>query len=325
MKNLIRICAGVGLAAALGAPASSALAQNYPNRMVRIVVPQPPGGGVDAVGRILAPRLADALGQSVIVENRSGAAGVIGSASVTRAAPDGYTLLVNAAVLIMGPLVSKDVPYDPLTDLAPITLTDTNPLLLVTMANSPANNVADLINMARARPGQISIANPGSGSHMDFAQAMFRLAAGIQVLTPVYKGNSPVMVDVMSGQVNATFTSIPTALTLVQGGRLKILAVTSPTRTSLMPQIPTVAESGLPDFESVGWHGVWAPAKTPRDILGKLQTTIARVVRSPEVGQLFAAQGLEPTSSTPEQFADYIRGEYTRYAKLIREAGLKFD
>jgi tripartite-type tricarboxylate transporter receptor subunit TctC len=325
VKSATYACLGISLALASIAPGAPLQAQSYPNRVVRIVVPQPPGGGVDTVGRILAPRLADSLGQSFIVENRSGAAGVIGSASVARAAPDGYTLLVNATVLIMGPLVSKDVPYDPLTDFAPITQTDSNPMVLVTAANSPANNVSDLIALAKARPGQLSIANPGAGSSMDFAQAMFRLAAAVQVLTPVYKGNSSVMVDVMSGQVNATFTSIPTSIALVQGGRLKILAVTSRVRTPLLPQVPTVAESGLPDFESVGWHGMWAPAKTPRDIVGRLQAALARIVRSPEVGQLFAAQGLEPASSTPEQFAEYIRREYDRHARLIRDAGLKFD
>jgi tripartite-type tricarboxylate transporter receptor subunit TctC len=324
MKALFDI--GLCIAAlVICAQGPSARAQDYPNRIVRIVAPQPPGGGVDTVGRILAPRLSEALGQSFIVENRSGASGVIGSASVARAAPNGYTLLVNASVLILGPLVSKDVPYDPLTDFAPITQTDWNPMVLVTSASFPANSVAELIALAKARPGQLSIANPGAGSSMDFAQMMFRLSAGIQVLIPVYKGNSPVMVDVMSGQVSATFTSIPPSISLVQGGRLKVLAVTSRARTTLMPQVPTVAESGLPEFEIVGWHGIWAPARTPREILGKLQMTLARIVRTPEVVQLFAAQGLEPANSTPEQFTERIRSEYAKHAQLIRDAGLKFE
>jgi len=221
-------------------------------------------------------------------------------------------------------LVSKDVPYDPLTDFAPITETDVNPMLLVASASFPANSVGELIALAKSRPGQISIALPGAGSSMDFAQAMFRVMAGIQVLTPVYRGNSPVMADVVSGQVNATFTSIPTALSLVQSGRLKALAVGSRTRTTLMPNVPTVAESGLPEFESVGWHGVWAPAKTPRDIVDKLQAALARIVRRPDVSKLLAAQGLEAVGSTTDQFAEYIRHEYAKHAQLIKDAGLKF-
>ena len=324
MKSVIYIVLCIA-ALAMGAHGPSALAQGYPNRVVKIIVPQPPGGGVDTVGRILAPRLGEALGQTFIVENRAGAAGVIGSAVVARAAPDGYTLLVNAGVLIMGPLVSKDVPYDPLTDFAPITQTDVNPMLLVASVSLPANSVGELIALAKSRPGQISLALPGAGSAMDFSQAMFRHMAGIQVLTPVYRGNSPVMADVVSGQVNATFTSIPTALSLVQGGRLKVLAVTSRTRSTLMPNVPTVAESGLPDFESVGWHGFWAPAKTPRDIVGKLQAALARIVRTPEVSKLLAAQGLEAVGSTPEQFAEYIRSDYDQHVRLIKDAGLKFQ
>ncbi len=315
----------VGFALAAGAYAPWAAAQTYPSKVVRVVVPQPPGGGVDTVGRILATRLGPMLGQTFIVENRAGAGGLIGSAAVAKAPPDGYTLLVNAGVLIMGPLRSKDVPYDPLTDFTPISETDSNPMILVATPSLPANSVSELIAMAKARPGEVSLANPGAGSAMDFCQAMFRVMAGIQVLTPLYKGNSPVMADVMSGQVNATFTSIPTAISLIQGGRLKVLAVTSRTRSSLMPKVPTVAESGLPDFESVGWHGFWAPAKTPRDIVNRLQAALARIVKSPDVVPLLAAQGLEPVGSTPEQFAEYIRSEYSKAEKLIRDAGLKLE
>lgn len=305
--------------------AAPALAQTYPARVVRVVIPQPPGGGIDAVGRTVAQRMGEELGQNFIVENRPGASGVTASAQVARTTPDGYTLLVNAGLLIMGPLVSKNVPYDPITAFAPVTQLAAGPLLLVASAKLPANNIAELVAMAKARPGQLSIANPGTGSAMDFSQAMFRLMTGIDVLTPFYKGSNPAVIDVLSGQVTATFVTVPTALTLVRDGRLKALAVSSSARSPLVPDVPTVAESGLAGFEFNTWNGMWAPAKTPRDIVSKLQSAVARILQHHEVKQLLLKQGLEPIGSTPEQFADYIRKEYAKHAKLIQDAGLKFE
>ena len=325
VNRAFRVWHCIACVLALIAAGGPAIAQSYPSRVVRIVLPVPPGGGVDAVGRILAQRLGDELGQSFIVENRAGASTVIGSAYVARAVPDGYTLLVNASLLILGPLITKNVPYDPLTDFAPITQITTGPLLLVSSAKFPAGGIADLIALAKARPGQLSIANPGTGSSMDFAQAMFRLMAGIEVITPVYKGTGPAVVDVMTGQVSATFTTVPSALSLVRDGRLRALGVSSKTRSPLVPDVTTVAESGLAGFEFNTWNGLWAPAKTPQDIISRLQAAAARAVHLPEVRQLFVAQGLEPVGSGPEQFADYIRGEVAKHAKLIRDAKLKFD
>lgn len=317
---------------ALIAAGGPAQAQSYPSRPVRIILPVPPGGGVDALGRILAQQLSEALGERFVAENRSGASTVIGSTAVARAAADGYTLLVNAALFITGPLIAKNVPYDPLKDFAPVTQIAGGPLLLVTSAKFPANNIAELIALAKARPEELSIANPGTGSTMDFAQAMFRLKTGIKVLTPAYNGTAPAVVDVMTGQVSATFTTAPSALSFVRNGRLKVLAIPSKARSALVPEMPTVAESApaelrgaLEDFEFINWSGLWAPAKTPKDIVGKLQRTVAQIVQRPEVRKLLASQGLEPVASTPEEFADYIRDEYSKHARLIRDAGLKFD
>jgi tripartite-type tricarboxylate transporter receptor subunit TctC len=325
MQRAIPVWRCIVCALALVAAGGPAIGQSYPSRVVRVVLPVPPGGGVDAVGRILAQRIGEELGQSFVVENRAGASTVIGSAYVARAAPDGYTLLVNASLLILGPLITKNVPYDPLTDFAPVTQIATGPLLLVSSAKFPAGGIADLIALAKARPGQLSIANPGTGSSMDFAQAMFRLMAGIDVITPAYKGTGPAVVDVMSGEVSATFTTIPSALSLVRDGRLKALGVSSRTRSALVPEVPTVAESGLAGFEFNTWNGMWAPAKTPRDIVAKLQAAAARAVQFPAVRQLLVAQGLEPVGSTPEQFADYIRSDVAKHARLIRDANLKFE
>jgi tripartite-type tricarboxylate transporter receptor subunit TctC len=325
MERALPVWRCIACVFALIAAGGPALAQSYPSRVVRVVLPVPPGGGVDAVGRILAQRLGEELGQNFIVENRAGASTVIGSAYVARAAPDGYTLLVNASLFILGPLITKNVPYDPLADFAPITQIATGPLLLVSSAKFPAVSIADLIALARARPGLLSIANPGTGSSMDFAQAMFRLMAGIDVITPAYKGTGPAVVDVMSGEVSATFTTVPSALSLVRDGRLKALGVSSRTRSALVPEVPTVAESGLAGFEFNTWNGLWAPAKTPRDIVTRLQAAAARAVQHPEVRQLFVAQGLEPVGSTPELFAEYIRSDVAKHARLIRDAKLQFE
>ena len=319
-------------ALALVTASEPAFSQSYPSRPVRIILPVPPGGGVDALGRILAQQLSDALGERFIAENRPGASTVIGSTVVARAAPDGYTLLVNAALFITGPLITKNVPYDPVKDFAPVTQIAGGPLLLVTSAKFPANNIAELIALAKARPEELSIANPGTGSTMDFAQAMFRLKTSVKVLTPAYNGTAPAVLDVMTGQVSATFTTAPSALSFVRNGRLKVLAVPSKARSALVPEMPTIAESAPPDlrsaladFEFINWSGLWAPAKTPREIVAKLQRTVAQVVQRSEVRQLLASQGLEPVASSPEEFADYIRDEISKHARLIRDAGLKFE
>ncbi len=323
---MVRICCGIALIIlAFAIDVEPAIAQAYPSRMVRIIVSQPPGGGVDAVGRVIAKGLGEAFGQSVIVENRPGASGVIGNAFVSRAAPDGYTLLVNASLLILGPLINRNIPYDPITDFAPVTQIASGPLLLVTSTKLPVGSIAEFIAMAKANPGTLSIANPGVGSSMDFAQAMFRHMTGIQLLTPAYKGSGPAVVDVASGQVSASFLTVPTALSLVRDGRLRALGVSSLSRSQLVPDVPTVAESGLPGFEFTTWNGLWAPAKTPREIVVRLQSSVARIVHRADVSQLLAAQGLEPSGSTPEQFATFIRSEYAKHARLVKEAGLKFE
>lgn len=332
LRRTSRLWRELFCALALIAAGGAAVAQTYPSRPVRIILPVPPGGGVDALGRILAQQLSEALGERFVAENRSGASTVIGSTAVARATPDGYTLLVNAALFITGPLIAKNVPYDPVRDFAPVTQVAAGPLLLVSSSKFSANNIAELIALARARPEELSIANPGTGSTMDFAQAMFRLKTGIKVLTPAYNGTAPAVLDVMTGQVSATFTTAPSALSFVRNGRLKVLGVPSKVRSPLVPEMPTIAESAPPDlrialadFEFDNWSGLWAPAKTPRDIVSKLQRTVAQIGQRSEVRQLLAAQGLEPVGSTPEQFADYIRDELDKHSRLIRDAGLKFD
>ena len=332
MKRAIGVWRCIACALALIAAGGPTLAQNYPGRPVRIILPVPPGGGVDVLGRIISQKLSEALGERFVAENRSGASTVIGSTAVARAMPDGYTLLVNAALFIAGPLITKNVPYDPVTDFAPVTQIAAGPLFLVTSAKFSANSITELIALAKARPGELSIANPGTGSTMDFAQAMFRLKTGIRVLTPAYNGTGPAVMDVMTGQITATFTTPPSAMSLVRNGRLKILGVSSKARSALVPEMPTISESApadlesaLADFEFITWGGLWAPAKTPRDIVDKLQKTVAQIVQRPEVRQLLATQGLEPVASTPEQFADFTRGEIDKLAKLIRDANLKFE
>ncbi len=332
MKDLHLEWRRLALALALVTLGGAGFAQGYPSRPVRVVLPVPPGGGLDVVGRIVTQQLSDALGERFIPENRAGASTVIGSSAVARAAPDGYTLLVNSALLITGPLISKNVPYDPIGDFTSISQIVGGPLVLVTSAKFPSDNVADFIARARAHPGELSIANPGTGSTMDFAQAMLRHKTGIAVITPAYNGTGPAVNDVMTGNVSATFTTAPSAMSLVRGGRLKVLGIPSKARSALLPELPTLAEGAPPDlrdaladFEFINWSGMWAPARTPRDIVARLQRTLAQTMTRAEVRQLLAAQGLEPVVSTPEEFDAFNREELAKHAKLIREAGLKFE
>jgi tripartite-type tricarboxylate transporter receptor subunit TctC len=303
----------------------AAPAQIYPNRPVKIVVPHAPGGAVDAVGRLLAQKLSEELGQRFVVENRAGASGNIGSEFVVRAAPDGYTLLVNASILVLNPFVFHDLPFDPVRDLAPISHIASGPLLFVTRPDFPADNVKDFIAKAKSKQGEVTFATSGLGSAGHFAEEMFKLMAGVDMLTVVYKGSGPALIDVMSGQVNAIMDPILSTLPLVRDGRLKALGVTSATRSAVVPDIPTVAENGLPGFEFFSWYGIWAPARTSPDIVNRLEAQVARIVQMPDVVQRLTAQGFEPVGSSAGEFSGYIKDEVAKYAKLVQDAGLKFE
>lgn len=309
-------------AALAAAPHYSARAQAFPAKPVRIVVPFAPGGGVDVTARILAQRLTERVGQSFIVENRTGASGIIGTEYVVKSAPDGYTLLVGSQTTqAVVPALYK-VNYDTARDFAPVTLIATSPLLIVVHPSLPIRSVKDLIALAKSRPGQLTF-GAASGGTPHMAGELFKLVARVDMLFVPYKGEGPAIADAMGGQISLVFSNLPVALPQARGGRLRGIAVTSPQRVSTAPDIPTVAESGLPGFEAATWFGLFAPAATPRDIVVKLNTESVSALNVPEVKDRMAGQGLFVVANTPEQFSAFLKTEIPRWAKVVKDAGVK--
>jgi len=288
-------------------------------------VPSLPGGGTDISARLIAPKLSDFLGQQVVVDNRAGAASMIGTEAVARAAPDGYTLLMGISTLTINPSMHVKMPYDAGRDFAPVSQVAVLPNVLVVHPSVPAKTVKELIALARARPTQLTYASAGVGSNLHLTMELFLHMAGIRMVHVPYKGSSGAFVDLLSGQVAAMTTTILSAAQLLRGGRLRGLGVTGAKRNPAMPEIPTIAEAALPGYEAVQWYGVLAPAGTPRDIIGKLHAGIVRAVQDPSVKERFATDGAEPIGSTPEEFAALIQADLSKWAKLIREAGIKSE
>jgi tripartite-type tricarboxylate transporter receptor subunit TctC len=306
--------------------ASVANAQTYPVKPVRLVSPYPPGGANDILARIIGQKLGEGMGQQIVIENRSGATGNIGAEFVAKAAPDGYTLLMGQAsnLTINVSLMSK-MPYDPVKDLAPVTLVATTPNLLVVHPSLPVGTVKDLVALAKAKPGTINYASSGSGSAGHLAAELFKKVAHIDMVHIPYKGAAPALTDVVAGEAQLYFTSPISAQPFVRGGRLRMIAVTSLKRSPSMPAIPTVAESGYPDFDVVSWWGILTPAAVSKEIITRLHTEISKVLALPEIKAKFSDQGADVASDTPEQFAAYIKTEITKWGKLIRELGVKSE
>ncbi len=297
------------------------VAQQYPNKPIRIIIPYPPGGGTDIVVRAISPRLTERLGQSVVIDNRGGATGLIGTETVARSAPDGYTLLAHTiAGLAIVPNLNPSLPYDPVRDFAPITHATSSPYMLVVHPKVPASSVKELIAYAKARPGELNFATSGDGSATHLSGLLFNRMAGVKIVHIPYKGAGPAVADVLAGQVQMRFSAIPPVLPHVKSGRLRALAVTGARRFSLLPDIPAVAET-LPGFEVDSWYGLLAPARTPVSIIQKLNTEIVAALRTPEVRALLEASGAEAVGSSPERFGELIRSELKRLAPIVRDAG----
>lgn len=311
------------LCAALLGGAAAATAQNYPTRPVRLVVPSSPGGGTDITARILAPKLSDALGQQVVVENRPGAGTMIGGEVVARAAPDGHTLLMGISTLAINPAMYKKVPYDAIKDFAPISQAVSLPNILVTHPSLPVKTVKELIAFAKARPGQINFGSAGVGTNPHLSMELFVSMAGLKMIHVPYKGSAPGVVDLVAGHVTVMAPNILTALPHVKNGRLRGLGVTSAKRAAGVPNIPTIAEAGVPGYEAVQWYGVLAPTGTPRGIVARLHDEIARILHSPEARERLSADGAEPVGSTPEEFSAFIRAETEKWAKVVKDAGIR--
>ena len=313
-------CAATALAVAYPA---TACAQAYPVKPIRLVSPYTAAGVNDIIARIVAQKMSEALGQQWVVENRPGAGGNVGTDYVAKAAPDGYTLLNGGmGSLTVNPYTGK-VPYDTLRDFAPVILMARAPNVVTAHPALPVKSVRELITLAKARPGQLNYASGGVGSTPHLSGALFASMAGIDIVHIPYKGGAPATVDLLAGQVELSFLGIPSSLPFIREGRLRGLAVTGMLRSPELPGIPTVHEAGLPGYDVSPWFGVLAPAGIPRDIIAKLNGEIARVVRAPEVLRQFNAQGVEPTSSAPEEFAAIIKADFAKWGKVVREAGIR--
>jgi len=312
------------LAALLLAFAAVTAQAAYPDRPIKLVVPFAPGGSADFVGRLLAQQMSESLGQPVIVENKGGASGMLGNEYVAKSAPDGYTLTVGT----LGPFAVNQtlyerVPYDNIHDFAPITLTGLSSHILVANPSVPVTNVSELIALAREKPGQLTFASSGTGNATHLTFELFKARAGIDIVHVPYKGGGPAMADLVGGQVLFSFASMASAVPFVRSGRLRAIAVSGAERSALFPEVPTVAESGLPGFASEDWQGILAPAKTPADIVQKLNGEIGRILLLPEVKGKLQAAGFEPKPSTPEWFAQFIQAETVKWAKLLKGIGIK--
>ncbi|HET7401421.1 MAG TPA: tripartite tricarboxylate transporter substrate binding protein [Usitatibacter sp.] len=310
------------LAAWIAVQAGPACAQAYPARPIKIVVPYPPGGFNDTLGRTLAQKFSDAWGQTALVENKPGGNTLIGSDYVAKSAPDGYTLLVVAFPFAVTPSLIKDMPYDTLRDFAPVVLAAQSPNLLVVNPQLPVKSVGELIALAKAQPGKLSYASTGNGSSNHISMELFKSLAGVDIVHVPYKGSAPAVSDLMGGQVQLMFDNLPNVLPQVKAGRLRALATSGTARTPLAPDLPTVAEAGVPGYEVMVWFGLVAPARTPREVVEKLNAEVKRILAMPDVRERFQAQGVEPVGSTPEQFGEHIRAQMSKWAKVVKEAGV---
>jgi tripartite-type tricarboxylate transporter receptor subunit TctC len=312
-----------GLAMCIIAASTAVHAQGYPTKPIRLIVPAATGGGIDISARIMAPKLAEFLGQQVLVENRTGWGTSAGMEFVARAAPDGYTLLMGVSSLSINPFVQKNIPYDAVKDFAPISMVVVVPNVLVSNPSLPAGTVKELIAYAKARPGQLNYATGGFGGNQHFGMELFLSANGLKMTTVLYKGVGPAVVDVVAGHVPLMMANVMSALPHIKSGRLRAYGVTSLKRTNIAPDIPTLDEVGVPGFEVVQWFGILAPANTPRDIITTLHAVTVRALQDPVIRERFINDGGDPAGNTPEEFAAVIREDLKKWAKVAKDAGIK--
>jgi tripartite-type tricarboxylate transporter receptor subunit TctC len=302
----------------------AAWAQTYPSRKIQIVVPFTPGGGNDVLGRTIALKLTELWGQPVVVENKPGAGGNIGADFVAKAAPDGYTFLVAAnSILTINPVMYEKITFDPVKDFAPVGLIGRLPMLLVANPSLPAQSLSELVALAKEKPDTIAYGSPGNGSPQHLSTAMLSSLAGIKLQHVPYRGATPILTDLLSGQLQIAFNAINSALPLVQAAKLRALGVTTPQRLSYIPDVPTIAESGFPSFQSDIWIALVAPAGTPNDIVTKVNRAVQHMFMLADVREKLAAQGIDPVTSTPDQLADLIKADSARWAPLLRTLGVR--
>ena len=325
MRHCFRPVLLAALCGALPAANAAAADSSYPTKPIRLIIPFAPGGGTDLTGRAIAQKLSESLGQTVVADNRAGANGTIGADLAAKAPPDGYTISMISSSHSVNPSLMKRLPYDLITDLTPITQATTQPYALVLHPSVPAKSVKELIALAKAKPGMLNYGSSGTGGLSHLSGALFSHLAGIEINHIPYKGGSPAMIDVISGQIQMLFSTILQSHAHIAAGRLRPLAVTTAKRSRAMPDLPTMAEAGVKGYEVAGWYGVVGPAHLPRPIVTKLNQEIVRALKMPDVGEKMAADGSEPVGSTPEQFGAHIKAEVAKWRDLIQKSGIRAD
>ena len=300
-------------------------AQPYPSRPIRLVVPFPPGGPTDVMARIVAPRLAEKLGQPVIIDNKPGASGMLGADAVAKAAPDGHTLLVNASIHVINPSLYPKQPYDAIADFAAISNLAEVPLVLSVNPKVPARSVKELVALAKTVATPLAFASSGNAAAQHLSGEAFKVAAGIDMLHIPYKGSAPALTDLIGGQVQLMFDSMPSSMPFIKSGQIRALAVTTPQRSSALPDVPTIVESGYPGFSMSTWYGVWAPAGTPAAIVQRVSSEIAAIIRAPDVRAQLDKLGAEPVGNTPAEFTAFAKAELVKWAVIVKQSGARVD
>jgi tripartite-type tricarboxylate transporter receptor subunit TctC len=323
LDTLQRITAAVSIAAGVFVAAAPVCAQGYPSRALRIVVPSSAGSGADFSARLISQPLGERLGQQVVVENRAGAATMIGTELVVKSPPDGHTVLLGVGTLATSPSMYKKVPYDAQRDLAPITQMATVANVLVVHPSLPVRSVKDLVALAKTRPGEIAFASSGTGTNPHLSMELLLFMTGTRMLHVPYKGPTPGMIDLLAGRVSAMSTSITASLPHVRAGRLRMLGVTTARRAAAMPDVPTIAEGGVPGYEAVQWWGLLVPAATPAEIVARLHKDSVSVLTAPDIRERFVREGMDVVAGAPQEFAAYIRAETEKWAKIVKAAGIQ--
>jgi tripartite-type tricarboxylate transporter receptor subunit TctC len=322
LSATIRAAAGL-LMAGLAAPLWSAEAQDYPNRPIRLIVPQSAGGSTDLIARLLAQKMGDSLGQSIVVDNRPGAGSINGTEMAAKAAPDGYTLLTVAASFTITPALHQKLPFDSVRDFTPISQTATLPHILIVHPSVPVKSVKDLIALAKAKPGDLNVATSGIATSTHLAAELFMHLSGTKMVTVPYKGGSPSMTAMLAGQCQVNFAAMSTAIPHVRSGKVRAIAVSSGKRSVTAPEFPTIAEAGVPGYEHSSWVGLLAPAKTPRPVVARLTTEAVKAAEAPDTKPYLLKSGMEPVGSTSAEFAAVIKTEIAKWHKVVKAAGIK--